>query len=74
MTNKYPAVLFVARYGRRLALVVGVVIASAALVALIFGQPTVVAAAGLIAAAAFWGLLRLLAEIVEVVAETLLPR
>jgi hypothetical protein len=44
------------------------------LVALIFGQPTVVAAAGLIAAAAVWGLLRLLAEIVEVVAETLLPR
>lgn len=74
MPKKYPAVLLVARYGRRLAIAVGAVIAIAAVVALLLGQPLAAAAAGIIAAVAVWGLLRLLAEIVEVVAETLLPR
>ena len=74
MPKTYPAVLLVARHGRRLAIAVGAVIAIAAVVALLLGQPVAAAAAGLIAAVAVWGLLRLLAEIVEVVAETLLPR
>ena len=74
MPKTYPAVQLVARHGRQLALVVGAVVAIAAVMALLFQGAVTVGIAGLVAAAAVWGFLRLLAEMVEVVAETLLPR
>ena len=46
MPKKYPAVLLIARHGRRLAIAVGAVIAIAAVVALLLGQPVAAAAAG----------------------------
>jgi hypothetical protein len=74
MNKTYPAVQLVARHGRNLAIFVGALIAIAAVAALLFGAGASIVAAGFIAAVATWGFLRLLAEIVEVVAETLLPR
>ncbi len=74
MPKTYPAVQLVARHGRQLAIAVSAVIAIASVTALLFQGAVIVAIAGLVAAVAVWGFLRLLAEMVEVVAETLLPR
>ena len=74
MPKTYPAVQIVARHGRQIAIVVGGLIAVVAVMALLFQGSVTVCIAGFVAAVAVWGFLRLLAEIVEVVAETLLPR
>ena len=70
----YPAITLVARHGRRAAIAVGAIVLVASLAsALSVGGvlPLIIAAgSGFMA----WGAARLLAEIVEVVAETLLPR
>lgn len=72
---RYPAIEFVALHGRKLAVAVGAV---AALLAAIhvtlsgFGAiPTVLAA--MLAGAVGWGLARVGAELVELIAETLMP-
>lgn len=75
MTKTYPAVVLMANHGRRIALAAAAFIALLAvalfLVALI---GPVGLAAGVVAAGVVWAGLRLFAELVEVVAETLLPR
>jgi len=74
MTKTYPAVLFVAAHGRRLALAAGLLAALLSLACLVAGGGPAGAAVGLVFAVVVWGGLRLLGELVEVVAETLLPR
>jgi len=72
---RYPAIEFVALHGRKLAIGVG---ATAALLAAVlvtlsgFGAIATVIA-GLVAGAAGWGLSRVGAEVVELIAETLMP-
>ena len=74
MVKTYPAVILMAGHGRRIALAAGVVVALLALALFAIGSGPVALVAGLIAAAVVWAGLRLAAELVEVVAETLLPR
>lgn len=72
---RYPAIEFVALHGRKLAVAVG---ALAALLAAVhvtlsgFG-PFVTVIASVAAGAAGWALARVGAEIVELIAETLMP-
>jgi ribosomal protein S11 len=72
---RYPAIEFVALHGRKLAVAVG---ALAALLAALhvtlsgFG-PIAPVIAGVAAGAAGWALARVGAEIVELIAETLMP-
>jgi hypothetical protein len=75
MANKFPAVTLMSSQGRRLALAAGVVFALV-VVALFWASmlAPVGLALGLVAAVAVWAGVRLVAELVEVVAETLLPR
>ena len=70
----YPAILFFARHGRNLAVALGVLLALAAGVLFAAGAGTVVLVGGLGLALLTWGVVRVGAEVVEVVAETLLPR
>jgi hypothetical protein len=74
MNKTYPAVLFVATHGRTIAIGVASMVAVAATALLALGSETALAVTGYLAAIAIWAVLRLAAEIVEVVAETLLPR
>jgi len=74
MVKTYPAVLLMAGHGRRIALVVGLLVAVLALGLFAAGFGPVLLVAGLVAAGVAWAGLRLAAELVEVVAETLLPR
>jgi hypothetical protein len=72
---RYPAIEFVALHGRKLAVAVG---ALAALLAALhvtlsgFG-PAATVVAGVVSGAAGWALARVGAEIVELIAETLMP-
>jgi hypothetical protein len=74
MSKTYPAILFITRHGRRLA----IALAAALLLAAIGGSFATGSTAGLWlgvpAAAALWALVRVASEVIEVVAETLLPR
>ncbi len=74
MAKTYPAVTFVAAHGRRLSLAVAGVLALATLVASLLERSPFVLACGLAVAAGAWAFLRTASELVEVVAETLLPR
>ena len=74
MEKTYPAVLFMANQGRKFALVVGIAVAViATLLFAIFGHGWLLVG-GFVSAVAAWAGLLLMAELVEVVAETLLPR
>jgi len=74
MVKTYPAVLVMANHGRRIAIAAGVVLALLALVLFGVGREPVTLVVGLSAALVVWAGLRLVSELVEVVAETLLPR
>jgi hypothetical protein len=74
MPKTYPAVLFMANRGRRLALAVGVVVALVAAALFATTGQIPLFAGGCVLALVVWAALRLMAEIVEVIAETLLPR
>ncbi|MFN0303890.1 MAG: hypothetical protein ACKVQU_26460 [Burkholderiales bacterium] len=70
----YPAIALVARHGRRAAIAIGVL-------ALVWGLASAWREGGLlplayaiVASVVAWGIARLLAELVEVIADTLLPR
>ncbi len=75
MVKTYPAVTFIATYGRRVAVGAGVGVALIAL-AIFFALSAapILLVAGLIAAGVIWAVLRFVAELVEVIADTLLPR
>ena len=74
MVKTYPAVLLMAGHGRRIALAAGILVALVALGLFAAGFGPAVLVTGLLAAGMAWAGLRLAAELVEVVAETLLPR
>jgi Na+/proline symporter len=72
--NTYPAILFTARYGRRIAAAVAAVIALVGMIASYLCSSLVGTALTLACAIAAWAVLRVLAELIEVIADTLLPR
>ncbi|MDO8276569.1 MAG: hypothetical protein Q7T63_00430 [Burkholderiaceae bacterium] len=74
MVKTYPAVLLMARHGRRIAVALACVVALAALGCYVYLGSVPMLIGGLVLAAAAWAVMRVAAEIVEVVAETLLPR
>lgn len=74
MVKTYPAVVLMAGQGRRIALAAGVVVALLALVWFALGAGPLALGVGVVLAVLVWAGLRLAAELVEVVAETLLPR
>ncbi len=70
----YPAITLVARHGRRAAIAIGVL-------AFLLGVASAVREGGplplvyaVVMSVVAWGIARLLAELVEVIAETLFPR
>ena len=74
MVKTYPAVLLVATHGRAIAVAAAVLTALLALAVAMAGGGIVSAIVGVLLAGLVWAGLRLLGELVEVVAETLLPR
>ncbi|MCH9674449.1 MAG: hypothetical protein K0U93_23625 [Gammaproteobacteria bacterium] len=70
----YPLVQFLVRYGRPMAVVVAIVVFFAvALWAATSGQWWLIAV-GAVLSALLWALLRSYVEVVQIVADTLLPR
>ena len=74
MVKRYPAIELIARHGRRIATGLGVVAVATALGAFFLGGTWERLGAGLVGAALVFGFARVGAELVEVIAETLLPR
>lgn len=72
--NTYPAILFVARHGRRVAVAVAALIAVVGLIASYFCENLLGALATLACALAAWAVVRVFAELIEVIVDTLLPR
>ena len=70
----YPAITFVARYGRRSALPIGVLVMLIRIASTMSEGGLMPMVHALIAGAATWAVARLLAELIEVIADTLLPR
>ena len=73
MPKTYPILVFVARHGRIGAWLGGGLCGALAALLAPWGLPGAMLL-GPLAGAAAWAALRLLAELIEVVAETLLPR
>ncbi|MGE0384144.1 MAG: hypothetical protein AB7Q97_05390 [Gammaproteobacteria bacterium] len=74
MVKRYPAIELVARHGRTGALVLGLLSAAGAIGGFLMTHAPGRLIGGLLSAAVLYGLLRVGAELVEVIAETLLPR
>ncbi len=74
MIKKYPAVVFVARYGRMGSLALGILAGVYSLADFAMHSDWIDLVFNLIGSAILWGCVRLAVEIVEVVADTLLPR
>lgn len=73
MPRSYPMLAFVARHGRTGAWLAALLCATVSLGLAWWGQP-LAAGLALVLAPVAWALLRTLAEMIEVVTETLLPR
>lgn len=72
--KRYPAIEFAARFGRRIALVGAILFALASILCALQVGSILSLAIGIPVALVLFGLLRLGAEMIEVVADTLLPR
>ena len=72
--NQYRAIRFLVRHGEQLARVIGAAICIAGIAAALGGWGWGFALAGVLAAPLAYLLFRSYAEIVQVIAETLLPR
>jgi hypothetical protein len=70
----YPAINVAARHGRRAAIVIGVLIALIYLVAGVREGQLIPILAAFVYGIVAWAVARLLAELIEVIADTLLPR
>jgi hypothetical protein len=70
----YPAILFTARHGRRIAVAVAALIAIAGLGASYYCESPLTAAVSVAGAIGAWAALRVLSELIEVIVDTLLPR
>jgi hypothetical protein len=73
-TNNYPAIHFMVRHGHALAIAVTIVIGLSGIAAAVVGWGWAWIPAGFVLAALAYLLFRSYAEIVQVIAETLLPR
>ena len=73
-TNNYPAIHFLVRHGHALASAVAIVVGLSGIAAAVAGWGWVWLPAGLVLAGLAYLLFRSYAEIVQVIAETLLPR
>ena len=73
-TNNYPAIHFLVRHGHALAIAVAIVIGLGGIAAAVVGWGWAWIPAGFVLAALAYLLFRSYAEIVQVIAETLLPR
>ena len=73
-TSNYPAIHFLVRHGHTLAMAVTIVIGLGGIVAAVAGWGWFWVPAGLVLAGLAYLLFRSYAEIVPVIAETLLPR
>ena len=73
-TNTYPAIHFLVRHGHALAIAVAAIVGLGGITAALAGWGWVWLPAGLVLAALAYLLFRSYAEIVQVIAETLLPR
>jgi hypothetical protein len=72
---RYPALGFIVSYGRLLAVLVGLVIVAAGIVAaFVFGAHWIWAAGGIAGGALAWVLLTSYTEVVTIISETLLPQ
>ncbi|MBN9427182.1 MAG: hypothetical protein J0H09_11820 [Burkholderiales bacterium] len=74
MQKTYPAVVFVSKYGRRMALAFALATALVLQIPAVMTQNAAWSLGGLLLAALVWGGVRVAVEVVEVVADTLLPR
>ncbi len=70
----YPAIALVARHGRRAAIPIGVLVSLIALISAWNAGGVLPLALASAAGVIAWAIARLLAELVEVIADTLLPR
>jgi hypothetical protein len=73
-TPHYPAVAFLVRHGRLLAIVIGVVLALAGTVATLLGFGWAWAPVGFAAGILIWLLLQSYVEVLTIISETLLPQ
>ena len=73
---RYPAIEFVGLHGRKLAVGIGFVVGLLAAVHVTVAGlgPVLAVLSAVVAGLAGWGVSRVCAELVEVIAETLLPR
>ena len=74
MPKRFPAIELVAKRGRIIAAIVASLSAITAIISFTVYGGVLELCAGMIGAAVFYALLRLGVELVEVIAETLLPR
>jgi predicted PurR-regulated permease PerM len=74
MTKTYPAVTFIAQHGRRLAVTLAVVLLLATIGLWLMTSNPVGLLIGVPVAITLWAVVRVASEVIEVVAETLLPR
>jgi len=72
--KRYPFIELVAQHGRRLSLAISAVAALLAVGLLVMGDSVVAGVAGLVGAAVLYPLVRLLSELIEIIADTLMPR
>lgn len=72
--KRYPAIEFMTRHGRRCAICVAVISAMGGLVAGVLYSSSTLAALSIFGGLCIGACLRLAAEVIEVIADTLLPR
>lgn len=74
MQRKYPAVRFVVQHGALLAWIIPAVVALAGVLGVALHGNAWVAAGTILGAAALFCVLRVVVELVQIIAETLLPQ
>lgn len=72
--KRYPFIEFVALHGRRLALALSALAVLLAIALLVWGNSLAGGISALIGAVLLYPLVRLLAELIEVISDTLMPR
>ncbi len=70
----YPAITLVARHGWRVVILIGVIVFLMGLISVWNGSGVLPLMLAAVAGGVAWAIARLLAELVEVIADTLLPR
>lgn len=74
MPKRFPAIELVAKRGRMIAIIIAILAAIVAVICFVQHGSALQLLVGLAGAAVLYGLLRLGVELIEVIAETLLPR